>query len=765
MRDATVTEIRAGVLLVQPSAELAAPVARKVEIAGRDHFTASEYEALALPEFSFTERHIRDLAEEGNWPKRRRQARGGGWEYPVSVLPEVARNELKRRQRMQDAEAGKAFIRRDRLKDVLAERSALAGRQAGLVGFVHLDDHRQREAEARAIIVKACDAYIADEGLPKKRGRELFATAYAKGEIPAEQWVRELIPTFCANSIENWRKHLETEGLSRLAGNYGKHRKGSGKIDSDPEINAFVLGMLHDHPHAGADKVIAGLRARFKDRELPSYRTVQRWLKQWKEDNKQLFVAVTNPDAWRSGFKAAGGNASERIVRLNQRWEFDSTKADILLADGYRHVIVGVIDVYSRRMKLLVSRTSAAAAVASLTRRALLDWGVPEEAGTDNGSDYVSQHMKRVFLGLDIHQDIAPPFTPEHKPFIERHFGTFNHDLMELLDGFIGHNVAERKDIEARRSFAQRLMKTGETVEIRMTAEELQDFCDQWTDNIHAHNPHSGLNGRTPFEVAAAYTGQVARISDERALDVLLAEAPGNGGIRTVTKKGIRLDHGMFEHPALGGLEGQPVRILLDDADIGEIFVFDEDGAFLCKAICPERTGISRKELAVKRQEHQKKTLAAQKAALKKAAKEANTKGIAHEILLDRATAAGKLAHLPKRGPEHTTEALREAGRAARAHEAPKAAPVSEAEATRLKALEAELAPELPKPALRPAQIIKLDTPEIRFSRAIDIEKRAEAGKPVSDEETRWLAMYRAQPEYRARRKLYEDFGDAVLTA
>ena len=493
---------------------------------------------MGLPGFPATKQGVLKVAAREGWPSRRRAGRGGGCEYPISVLPEVARNELRRRQRIEDAEAGKAFIRRDRLKDVLSERTALVARQTSLAAFVHLGDRRQREAEARAIIVKACDAYIADEGITKKRGRELFAAAYAKGEIPAEEWVRELIPSFCANSIENWRKLLENEGLARLAGNYGQHRKGTGKIDSDPEMKAFVLGMLHDHPHTGADKVIKGMRARFKDRELPSFRTVQRWLKEWKEDNAQLFAAVTNPDAWRSKYKAAGGNASERIVRLNQRWEFDSTKADLLLADGYRHVIVGVIDVYSRRMKLLVSRTSAAAAVSSLTRRALLDWGPCEEAGTDNGSDYISQHMRRVFLGLGIVHDIAPPFTPEHKPFIERHFGTFNHDMMELLDGFIGHNVAERKDIEARRSFAQRLMKTGETVEIRMTAEELQDFCDQWTDNIHAHNPHSGLNGRTPFEVAAAYTGQVARISDERALDVLLAEAPGNGGIRTVTKKG-----------------------------------------------------------------------------------------------------------------------------------------------------------------------------------------------------------------------------------
>lgn len=57
------------------------------------------------------------------------------------------------------------------------------------------------------------------------------------------------------------------------------------------------------------------------------------------------------------------------------------------------------------------------------------------------------------------------------------------------------------------------------------------------------------------------------------------------------------------------------------------------------------------------------------------------------------------------------------------------------------------------------------ETRETRFTRALDIEQRQKAGQPVSDEEARWVGVYRAQPEYRAMAKLYEDFGDAVLTA
>jgi hypothetical protein len=48
---------------------------------------------------------------------------------------------------------------------------------------------------------------------------------------------------------------------------------------------------------------------------------------------------------------------------------------------------------------------------------------------------------------------------------------------MELLCGYVGHNVSERKALEARKSFAQRMMN-HETVELRVTPEELQKICN-----------------------------------------------------------------------------------------------------------------------------------------------------------------------------------------------------------------------------------------------------------------------------------------------
>ncbi|HVJ53484.1 MAG TPA: transposase family protein [Aliidongia sp.] len=707
-------------------------------------------------------------AERESWPHVTGAVRGGRQHlYTVQSLPAEIRTAVMAMLAKEEASsaaalaAGTASAARLKLAATLDDRAATAARQLGLAQFMRLPEPRQRKAEARAVLVELARRYVSTSGLPKKRGQELFAHQYNDGGIEVPAWVREARQSLCANSIDNWTKALQEQGLARLAGRQGEHRRGQGIIDRTPELREFVLGMLVEHPHASAEHVMKGIRARFVEALQPSYRTLQRWLADWKADNQQLFTAMNSPDAWRSRYQAAGGDAAAKILRLNQRWEADSTKADLLLADGTRHVVVGLIDVYSRRLKLQVSRSSSSAAVASVLRRALVDWGVPEQLGTDNGSDYVSNHVVRIVAGLGIDHNIAPPFTPEHKPFIERAFGTFCRDLVELLPGFVGHDVAQRKEIEARRSFAQRLMKSGGSpVELRMTPEELQLFCDQWTDRVYGIEPHGGLSGSSPFETAAAWAQPIQRITDERALDVLLAPAPGGDGLRTIGKKGIKLDRAWFEAPELGGLEGQDVRVLLDEADIGEIYVFDLDGKFIAKAICPERTGVSRQELAAQRKAHQKRSIAEQKKALKDAAKRANTGAIVDEILQARATTAGKLVAFPARSESYTTPDLAAAASAARANDRQEVAAAADI-VSRRAAKQAEIEADL----MAPAPVIPIPSAETHFARAIDIERRIAAGEAVTEPDRLWLDRYRNTPPYRARKAMLADYGDAILTA
>ena len=565
--------------------------------------------------------------------------------FPVESLPEDVRSALA----LPDPRAA---------REMLAGQSRQALRESGLARLAAAPSGRRDRAEARGLIVRAARGFAAKAGRGKQAGQEAFAAAYNADATDLEAWVRVEVPRLSVSSIRRWSRALHQEGLGALAGRYG-NRKGGGIIEGDAEVKDLILGMIVDHPHASAKLVMRALRAKFEVSRRPSYRSVQRYMQNWKTDNRQLHAAVTNPDIWRSHFQAAGGDAAEGVVALNQLWELDSTPGDVILADGARHAIVGVIDVWSRRVKIHVSRTSRATAIAALLRKAVLDWGVPQIARTDEGADYTSRHMTRALLALEIEQDVCPPFTPEKKPFIERALGTFLHDLLELTPGFIGHDVAGRKAIEARRSFADRLMKRGqEPAELRMTPEELQEFCDTWCEAIYARDPHRGLGGQSPFERALGWSGPVARIADERALDILLAEAPGEDGWRTVVKKGIRVEGALYDAPELGGHEGTRVKVLFDDGDVGRVYVFTSEGDFLCIAAAPEIAGVSRREVAVRRRAKQKAVVAEEKKALKAASKRAKTKDIAAEILRAAEREAAAVVAFPGRGETHQTPAL-----------------------------------------------------------------------------------------------------------
>ena len=716
----------------------------------REWFSASEL--AGLPGMPATHSAVIRLSKRNRWDFQHKSGRGGGREYHIASLSAETRAHLATTHLSgADVDAGAAEARK---LDIVARVGQAAERRTRTYGLARAaalrPADRARLAAKRRILILA-DDYRRAAQLPLRDADLAFARAYTTGALEVDEATRAAVRRVSASTLRAWRRRLQTEGDAALAGRYG-NRRGTSRIDRTPEIHDFILAMVHDNPHVMCKGIYRGLKARFAADLRPSKRALQRWLKRWKREHAELYQHILNPDRWRSRYQAAGGNAAEAITALNQLWEMDSTPGDVLLADGHRHALIGVIDVQSRRLKFHVSRTSRSTAISALLRRAILEWGVPDTVSTDEGSDYTSLHVRRAFSGLDTHHHICRAFTPEDKPFIERAFGTFCRDLVELLHGYIGHDVAGRKNIEARRSFADRLMKRGEEpAELRLTPEEFQAFCDAWCDQVYGMEPHSGLDGKAPLEVAASWPHPIRRIDDARALDILLSEAPGDGH-RTVTKKGIRIDGALFDSPALGEMAGKRVRVLLDETDHGSIYVFDGDtGAFVCQAVCPERTGISRKEVATHRKQKQKALIAEQRKELKAIARRVDTTNIVSEILAERAAAAGKLAYFPQRSIDHTTPELEAAGEAAR-RAAPSARPLDDDE----RAAQARIAEQL-RSGRGPHE--PEETLDQRARRWDAIRVRIERGERVTDDEYAFYEGWRDTPECRAYERMRVDLG------
>lgn len=624
-------------------------------------------ELTGLPEIPSSLKRLREKAEREGWVFRIQKLPGRGRpaiEYHVDSLPREARAALAAR-----ALAAGRGPEHD-------EASSLPGKRVvpGPVSPVAIvrEDGGGRAA-ARLDLLARFEEYLSASALPVVEATLAFARLYNEGVVAVAAETRRDIPRIGGPSIRRWRRAAAKQGVGALADRYGQHRRGKGRIESDRAIQDLIVGMIADRPHVSAKHVMQGLRARFKEdrARIPAYRTVQRFLADWKARNADAYLAHTNPDAWKGRRRVAFGDAAARVERLNQLWELDSTPADVMCIDG-RHALVGLVDVYSRRAMVLVSKTSRTEAILALLRRAIIAWGVPEIVKTDQGKDYTSRWMRRALDALEVRHETCPPFTPEGKPHIERFFGTMTRNLFEQLPAFTGHDVAGQQAIRARRSFAER-MGGAEPVACAMTAADLQARCDQWVTGVYHEERHGSLKGMTPALAAAGWPGTVARVPNDRALDVLLAEAPGGHGIRTVGKKGIQVEATWFIAAELAAYTGQRVHVRLDAADMGRVYVFDADTSnFICVAEAPERTGADRRAIAAEARARQKSIVTDGKRELRARARAVKAHTIVDEILQGGGDDAGRVAMFPRPATEHETPALaaaRDAVRPTRAAE------------------------------------------------------------------------------------------------
>ena len=223
------------------------------------------------------------------------------------------------------------------------------------------DDPR---VDARLAILDAFERFHRDSELTVIEALHTFATLYNTTGAGLPEWVRETVKRFSWNTAQRWRQALRKHGPRGL-----KRRKTGREsvIDGDPELCEFLKArLLPNAKHTSARHLREAARAKFPEREMPALSAFRRWSARWRAENAWLLSAVSDPDGHRSKRMPAFGSASEAITALNAVWELDSTPADVICANGRRYVIVGVIDIWSRRTMVLVAETSRATAIAAL---------------------------------------------------------------------------------------------------------------------------------------------------------------------------------------------------------------------------------------------------------------------------------------------------------------------------------------------------------------------------------------------------------------
>lgn len=733
--------------------------------------SASEIAALALPGMPATVRGVLDLAAREGWDAdaklcRARQGKGGGREYHVDCLAAGLRSTYA-------------------AQSIAAEVSPAVAQAAALEPAApRLNAVEAAGRDARLVLIAAADAYARDARITRKTADAAYAALYMADCVPVADWVRKQVRKLSSRTLRRWREALKRGETARLAHDPGAARRGKGVLDTaeNGDVRTHILALMATNPHFSADHIREKIADHFPGLATPSVRTIQIAMKRWKVEYEVALTQIANPDAYKSRHRVAGSN-SHPVTRLNELWMIDASPADIMTKpmqhyrERLRCSVYVAIDIFSRRELVLATPTPRAEAVAMLIRKCITAWGVPERIKTDNGSDFVAVATQRLFAALNIEAETARAFSPEQKGHVERAVKTLQHDLMPLLPGYVGHNVTDRKVIEARKSFATRLgQKDTDLFDVDLTLPELQAYCDAWAEQRYQHRPHDGLRGRTPFAVAAAYPGAVRRIEDERALYILIAPAAGGDGLRVVTKKGVRIGGEHYLTPTV--LPETRVLVRMDPADAGRALLFTPDGSeYLGVATSPELAGVDPRALVAETRARHKAMLDAATTPIKAEMRRLKPRDMVDAVLRQAAKAAGKLVELPRRAETHSTPQI-EAARAAL--EPTPIAPVDPADIAQV---ERDLASErLSHTVTRLADRVEARlsgaqastergatplragaTPQQRFRLALDLRARLARGEQIDTDDAVWLGGYQQTGEHRAMQAAFDDFGDAAL--
>ena len=749
----------------------------------QDWWTLREAAEAKLPGIPGSERGVHALSDRESWSAnptlaRKRAGRGGGWEYHRSLFPEAAQMELALRAASAASAAlpvaaGPVSVPAPAPKPVT--RPALSPDRLTLVQTQGGD----ARATAKLRVLSSWDAFFAAKGgqLGKEKAAHLFAGLWNSGGIEAPAEVREAQPTISRAGLYRWLAARANGELDRLAGRYGG-RKGTGRWDNELRaVRDFVIGTLAARPHLSVVQLrqeaqgvfcfgdvddavfVTDAAGQSLELTLPPIGAFHELVRRWKDDNPGLFERIENPGKWHNRRMLAVGDDVSHITELNQLWLVDASPQDVLTVEG-RYSIYLIIDVWSRRILVMVTKTPRTEAMKLLLRRALLLWGVPRWLKTDNGSDFVSREALRVFLALGIEHEAATAYCPWEKGMVERAIGTLQHLCFRLFPGYCGHNVAAAQALRERKKFADRLGESDKAAfSVQLTADQVQRLVDAWVEEKYSHRKHTGTGmGVSPAVKVASWTGDVRQIADRRALDLLLMRVEGT---RMMGKKGLRYKNRFFyakDHSLVAPADrNEPLEIRIDPDDPNRLYVWSTETlefigvAEATDEMPPEELAA----LACEGRAKQIKGLSAERAALKKLGGQADALTGLMTQLGDsfQRNRSGKVVAMPPQAPPqlvtHTSPELEAAGRAMRARDkAPRELTAAET------ATQAAIVVELSAPQRA------RETPDERFARAIGLEALIAAGESVDPTQAHWFAGYQNGAEYRARARMAEDFKD-----
>ncbi|MDD7429647.1 MAG: DNA-binding domain-containing protein [Oscillospiraceae bacterium] len=404
---------------------------------------------------------------------------------------------------------------------------------------------------------------------------------------------KEKHPGFNINCgvLEDWVNKYAEYGVEGLLDRRGGSRVGATTLTEEMQ-NVFKAYYLTDKKPSIHQCYIATREVMAaKGIEVPSESSFKRYIKNVIPD---VTIAL-----YREGEKYFDDNFlpaiftdydAERLYS-NSMWVADHHKCDVLVKYEDKIIrpwITAFTDFKSRYIVgyIVFPYEPNSDFILNCLAEAVKKCGVPDMVLTDNGKDYKSHDLFKTdndYSIVSILQSAvrtALPYNAKAKP-IERNFRTIE-SICKMLPSYIGDRP------ENRPTTMKGTNKKIERENKAMDFEEFKKFMDN-NINIYHNTVHTGngMNGRTPLETyKQSFSAAGMKTLSEKAISLIFRRTTRKV---TITEHGVKFAElpnvGYYISPELllYGV-GRKVYARYDTSDVTTIYIYSEDGKYICEA-------------------------------------------------------------------------------------------------------------------------------------------------------------------------------------
>lgn len=561
----------------------------------REWFSPAELMTAALPGLPRGKSALADLIQRENWradPQRARRAarQGGGWEYHISLLPQLAQTRL---MMLFDAPANDA---RDPARDALWQRyDALPAKHKAIAA-----DRLRAVSDCMAMVVAGSTTQAA-AALIAHREQVSVRTVYYWQELatqhPREDWLAALAPSY--RSEREW-------------------------ADCHPQIWDCIKSdyLRPEKPSFSACyRRVAAAAAEHGWQPLPSERALRRRLDAEVSEAAQI-LARSGRDRAKALYPAQ--RRTRDHLHAMEAVNMDGHKFDVFvrMPDGTitRLYLIALQDLYSGkfvawRLSDSENKETTRLVIGDMVER----FGIPERITLDNGRAFASKWItggapnryrfkirdedpQGLLTALGVELQFTKPYSGQSKP-IERAFRDLTDDVARH-PVCAGAYTGNRPDAKPE-NYASH-------------AVPLDVFRAHVDAMIAEHNARPGRKGGTcagrsfdeTFQASMEAPGTIVRqpTAAQRSLWLLASE-----GLRARKGNGeIHIYGNRYWARELTAFAGRKVIVRFDPDHLTKpLRVYDLDNSLICEAACVEDTGFHDAEAA---RTHERKRSAYQKA-------------------------------------------------------------------------------------------------------------------------------------------------------